>query len=481
MFAKRSFTFLVIISLLSVNFLPIFTPRAEAQFGGIVHDPIIGALVAAEKVYKLAKDKLDSVAMIAARLAIQQIVNSTVRWAQSGFDGNPAYMTDPRQYFTDMGDGIAGDFIGGPKSPLNFLCSPFQTQIRLSLRNQYLQDNQFQCTLTDVVANIDAFYNDFSQGGWDGWFAMTQNSSNNPYGAYLDAQIELDSRIASAAGLKQDQLNRSSGFLSWEECKPEYILTQQDIDNSYGEYYDNNKGRYYQAGDCYDDGSGSSKTTVTPGPIIKSGLDKVLPSGLESLITVNHIEQLIEAFATGVLNKYVFGSQGLFGKGPGLPTDRPKGGPAGGDPGSGVVGVDIDGDGLNDIIDSDGDGNIDNCLYDGEYPSCKGSKEAAANSSTIWGYIFEDTNRNGTQDSGESRPSGITVRIKSADGETELGTSQTYNGLYSFANLANGQTYKAEVIVPSGYVTTSPNDVSVTANPLVPNQPVKNFGIAPEQ
>lgn len=451
----------LVISILALNFAPIWNDRAYAQF--VVSDPpveiatgAIAAATAANTTRETGRHIADSAAMIAARLAVQLVVQSTVSWAQSGFDGNPAYVTDPEQYFTDLADGIAGDYIKNNKN-LEFLCSPFQTQVRLALREQYLQQPNFQCTLTGIVGNIEAFYEDFNQGGWDAWFAMTQNNSNNPYGAYVEAQIDLDSRIANAVGLKNQELDWNQGFLSFKKC------TGSEIPDGMG------------GTACLDANGNTAPTkTVTPGSIVKSGLDKVLPSGVESLITVNHIEQLIEAFATGLLKKYVFGPEGLFGGGSKLPITTPGSSTTG--PGSGVQGIDIDGDNINDIIFV---GDEYSCVYDGTYPNCQGSKTAAANSGVVWGYVFSDTNANGTQDSGENMLSGIGVYLKTPDGE-DAGTSSTFNGIYTFGSLANGQTYVVGVNAPSGSTVVGGNDVSVTANPLTPNQPVKNFGLTPE-
>src|SRR5690606_1977900 len=124
----------------------------------------------------------DMVARSAAQAILTQMINSTVEWANNGFDGNPAYAIDPVRYIGNIADGVAGEFIGGTE--LGFLCSPFQAQIRLSLQKQYTRGAQFQCTLSEVVGNIEDFYQDINQGGWDAWFVMTQNPQNNPYGAF---------------------------------------------------------------------------------------------------------------------------------------------------------------------------------------------------------------------------------------------------------------------------------------------------------
>jgi len=225
----------------------------------------------------------DSIAIAIAKVALEQILQATTDWVRNGFEGNPAYATDLAQFFTDIADNIAGEFIAG--SDLAFLCSPFQTRIRLALQRYYTQRRQFQCTLTDVVANIDAFYNDFSEGGWDGWFVMTQNDVNNPYGAYLQAQIELDARIAKALGIQREQLNWNSGFLSWSEC----IMK------------DNNTGKCLQRG-----------PVLTPGKVTEGVLVDVFGSGVRQLELVDEFDELASALFVQLLKQVVFGVKGLF-------------------------------------------------------------------------------------------------------------------------------------------------------------------------
>lgn len=296
-FRYRVTASLISLSIISSSILPIFSSQAQAQW--VVTDPAHTAITAAKSKWSIIKDVLDTSARIAAQIAIQRLVASTVSWAQSGFEGNPAYVVNPKQYFADIADGVAGEFIEG--SDLGFLCSPFQAQIRLALRQQYLRERQFQCTLTDVIDNIEAFYDNFDEGGWDAWFAMTQNSSNNPYGAFLDAQIELDNRVLANLNLEKEQLDWNQGFRNLSACDknhPSYI------------------GPRVVAGvNIPESCSPEAKTTQTPGSIIKSNLDKVLPAGLERLINVQQADQLIEAFAAGILRRYVFGPEGLFKRG----------------------------------------------------------------------------------------------------------------------------------------------------------------------
>jgi|GEM_PF-2156378 len=226
---------------------------------------------------------LDSITTTVAKMILQVVVSDTLIWINSGFQGNPAYATNPAQYFTKIADGVAGKFIEG--SDLAFLCSPFQANIRLALTKFYLDKPQFQCTLTGIIANIDAFYDSFGEGGWDGWFVMTQNDSNNPYGVYLEAQVELDKRLAKILGLKDKQLKWNSGFLSWSEC------------------LENNP----DTGECM-----TEDAVVTPGKVIEAQLEGVLGTGVRQLELVDEVDEIVGALFTQLLQQVVFGAKGLF-------------------------------------------------------------------------------------------------------------------------------------------------------------------------
>src|SRR3989344_7801946 len=228
----------------------------------------------------------DLIALTIAKIALEQILQATTDWVNNGFEGNPAYVTDPEQFFTNMADGIAGDFIRG--TDLGFLCSPFSIKIRIALQKFVTERRQFQCTLTGIVANISDFYKDFSKGGWDGWFSMTQNDTNNPYGSIIQAQIELEERVAAALGIQKEKLTWDSGFLGWSECLEDDPET----------------------GECV--GRGPTKT---PGKVIESQLEDVLGTGVAQLELADEFDELVSALFVQLLKQLVFGAQGLFSGG----------------------------------------------------------------------------------------------------------------------------------------------------------------------
>ncbi|MGB3922000.1 MAG: hypothetical protein WBL19_01795 [Minisyncoccia bacterium] len=300
MIRKKYITGLLVLSIFATSFLPAFAPKAKALFGAsIVLDPTVNMSIIFDTGLTLA----NMAARVLAQAILQRMIESTVQWANDGFEGNPAYVTDPDSFFTNIADSVAGEIIRG--SDLGYLCSPFQNTIRRSLQQNYVNrgswmpQNRYQCTLTNVVGNIEGFYDDFSQGGWQGWFGMTQRSSNNPYGAFLQAQADLDERIAKRLDLQREQLGWDSGFLSWRECTG---------------------GRAPGSGECL--GFGPTKT---PGSVIANQLNQVLPANMQRFINAQNLEDLVAAFVSGALNRYVFSSSdGLFSSAPPPPRVPPS-------------------------------------------------------------------------------------------------------------------------------------------------------------
>lgn len=325
---KKAAAFGLILSIVaSILYVPLSAKRAYALFG--VGD--FGFDI--EDVVKFA---LDSIAVPIAQQMVDDMVKSTIDWANTGFEGGPAYVTDPEGFYAESADQAAGQFIEG--ADLGFLCSPFQRDIRISLQHEYYgprEKNKFQCTFSEALGNIDEFFDgNFERGGgWEAWFAVTQDPVNNPYGGFLKAQIELDSVIAKKTGLEREQLAINQGFKSLKGCMA--TNPSEDVIRAYesGDYknpakqnnltpaladaylkadmiarkklaYDRSK----PAGACIKDGP-----IKTAGATIKSQLDNVLPSGLERLINADQMSDLVGAFASGLLQRYVFGDRGLFG------------------------------------------------------------------------------------------------------------------------------------------------------------------------
>src|SRR3989344_3667343 len=146
---------------------------------------------------QIRENFLNCIARTIARSVIQQVTASVVDWINSGFDGKPAFVQDYKQFFTNVADRAAGEFIQG--SDLAFLCSPFKLQVRIAIAQSYARRStgaSQACTLSDAVGNIENFMNgNFSEGGWPGLISFTTVPTNNPFGGYAYGQLLLNDKI----------------------------------------------------------------------------------------------------------------------------------------------------------------------------------------------------------------------------------------------------------------------------------------------
>ena len=207
-----------------------------------------------------------------AQIAIKQITSQTISWINSGFNGEPAFVQDFGKFFTDVADEAAGKFIQG--SDLSFLCSPFQLQVRIAIAQSYARRSSGAtqaCTLSDAVGNIENFMDgNFKEGGWPGLIAFTTVPSNNPFGAYAGAQVQLGNRILYDT-INAERRVSDGGFLAQEEC---------DINPTTG--FETCK-------------------IVTPGSTIEASLEAALNSDLRDLELADSIDDIIRALLNNLI------------------------------------------------------------------------------------------------------------------------------------------------------------------------------------
>lgn len=249
-------------------------------------------------VNNLKEGALDKIAWTLAKLAIQQITRSTVNWINSGFNGNPAFIGDPKSYFSDLADQVAGQFIQG--SELGFICSPFQLQIRRALLLSQSYQSQVSCTLSDAINNVQNFQiftginnvaspSNINIGGWEDWYDTAARPQGNIYGSYQQAQSLLSAEINTAQGNFGLELDWGNGFLSWRDCSGVPAARRaNDLDNS-------------------------ACPIVTPGSVIVDQLNHTLGAGVDTLVTADELNEVISALFTQLLNQVFSSAGGLLG------------------------------------------------------------------------------------------------------------------------------------------------------------------------
>lgn len=303
---------MIVFSIFSGMVAPIFPQKAEAQW--LVFDQAnfienqrgnwINTLTSANTLFggPVKEGGMDAVAWILANLVIERIAASTVTWINSGFKGSPAFITDPGAYFKDLGDKIAGEAI--MSGDFRFLCGNLNAKVRIALARGYIGERNFSCKLSTVEGNLENFMNDFNRGGWDKFFILSQDQTQNPLGIYIQAEGDLARRIADQVGLKNQELAWGKGFLSFKKCASwSGAPTATDDPNLYDENGIPTAGSPQRQ--C------NREEIVTPGDVISTQLNDVLGIGNDKLAVADEINEIVSA----LLNQLVSQVVGGIGKG----------------------------------------------------------------------------------------------------------------------------------------------------------------------
>jgi len=254
---------------------------------------------------------LDKLAYVAAKQVLHQMTVSVVNWINSGFKGQPSFLTNPEGFFLDAADQVTGAFIAA-NGPLKNLCSPWSVDIRLNLAidqlNSGISSARYTCTLDTLIKNakyagvtggvsINGFLKgDFRQGGWPAFISLTTEDQNNPNGSYLRAYSDNLYAIGQRKASISADLQLGNGFLSWEDCTdlPDDAYNVGDTIGS------GNGSSIVRAGP---DGTPQQCTTKTPGSVIANSLHDQLASPVVELELANDINSVINALVSQLVTQ----------------------------------------------------------------------------------------------------------------------------------------------------------------------------------
>ncbi len=257
---------------------------------------------------------LNGLAWAVEKTAIQSITKSLVNWINSGYQGSPAFVTNLDQNLQDLGDGVANNFFDALQSNTGAnVRSPFQDQVTQRLRSTYYGSTAKSApnagyNLNKYSNNPRAFLNgDFSQGGFDAWFAVVTNDQNNPIDAFHSQQNALANSVANVRTNQLHELDWGRGFISWRgDCiAPKATSAQTNADILSGQA---SPTALSSANNC------SSYEIKTPGSVVENALGITVTSPLRQLELANSINEVVGAVASQLVNQ-VLGGTGLSGLG----------------------------------------------------------------------------------------------------------------------------------------------------------------------
>ncbi|MEK9186348.1 MAG: hypothetical protein AAB885_02045 [Patescibacteria group bacterium] len=225
---------------------------------------------------KSVKEPIEKVLLnILKRTLLNQIVNQITSYIEG--NGDPKFITDWRGFLSQAADNAAGEFINS--TALGFVCSPFNLQLRIALSPVKKFDDQVSCSLTQIVGNVEAFYNDFRTGGWIG-YAESWAPQNNFIGVLLMSSIELEKQKAAAVSAAQSEGIAGGGFLSIKKC----------------------------------DENGKNCQTTTPGRVVGDLVGEAVGSDIAMIVNATELSDYVGAIADAFVNRLVReGVNGLRG------------------------------------------------------------------------------------------------------------------------------------------------------------------------
>ncbi len=303
---KRFFKIVSIISLASILLMSFFpggnlkevfeTKKAEAVLGvGDTVFDIGNFAINLESLLEYIVNTLKEVAVAELKKQIlDQLVNQVIQWIQGG--GKPKFVTDFDGFLKEAGNNAVGQF--AENFGLEFLCSPFNLQLRFALFPvaRFGGSGKYSCTLDTIVANIEDFKNDFREGGWIA-FDQSYEPQNNFFGVLITANMEKNSKIAEATSKAVNEVNQASGFLSGKDCEEDPSSNAKDEDN------DGKKGDIL-----------STCKITTPGKQIGDITSKMLGSDFDYIVNANGVGEYVAAIADAAINSLIIsGAEGLLG------------------------------------------------------------------------------------------------------------------------------------------------------------------------
>lgn len=262
-----------------------------------------------------------SVKILVVKGFLKRLTESIVTWIDSGFKGNPAFITNTKQFLLNTADKTVGDFLMQDAS-LNFLCDPFKLQIKLALGLQYRPfKEQIECSFTSAVGNVTDAMNSFTNGdfigggGWDSWLQMTTVPQNNQMGAMMIAQSELDARISGNKEIQLAEADWGGGFMSWKDC-PETQGYTAATESAMSAEADRTRFSEVTGQERGEDNC----VIKTPGGVIASKINWVDSSNIRQLELANDFNAIINALA----NQVILQGMGALKNGGLLGNKKPK-------------------------------------------------------------------------------------------------------------------------------------------------------------
>ncbi len=253
---------------------------------------------------------LDGLAFAVINALIAVLAQDIISWINSGFKGNPAFITDPAQFFLDVGDQATGEFLSG--SDFALLCAPFVIQVKIALSSYRTRSGRYRCTASRIIQNSRNFLNNVSSvDTWNSWLQISGNPVNNPYGAFMIANDEISVRIANKSLIQGKMLDWAKGFFSVSD--PACVARSGRDESAPSPTPSGNNGRDEDTPTTNPIVVGADCPKVTPGAAIQNQLNSALDLPKDRLVVAKAFNEILGALLIALAKKALTGAGGLLG------------------------------------------------------------------------------------------------------------------------------------------------------------------------
>lgn len=278
---------------------------------------------------------LKSIGRMVIKLVLQKMTLATVAWIQNGFDGNPAFIQNPGNFFRDIAkeeilkfgvelnmgadctlsiSGVGTDvttsgFVGDSDCISPFAFAFMERQANAF--NQKFADNA-RYSLNELIQQTTpefsayTFQADFASGGWDAWTYMTSVPANNPLGFQLLASNELQKRLEGTfkapAEEAREALTQAGGFLGDNRCvEPEGRSRAEHnaaLERGEPELDANGKPTGFAVGQC------KAWEYVTPGRVAAEAVTKLVNYPDNNLLSADDLNGAVAALTDALILRF---------------------------------------------------------------------------------------------------------------------------------------------------------------------------------
>ena len=236
---------------------------------------------------------LDSIAYTLGKQALAQVTNKTLNWINTGLGGNPLYVTSMNSFLGSIRDEQIRSYIGIADN----INRGNGDAVGPAVTNKIIEMLTGRSTpiptgpATPAQQKYDSFTKDFTSGGWDAWYRMTQ-LGENPIAGVLETSQQLGKNIDQQQDNAKQEALQGSGFLPFKKCKAYAPAPGPDDDLDFSLNPDGSQR-------CLE------WETVTPGSTLSSQAQTITNTNTRQLEAADELNEVMEAFFDNMLNKLI--------------------------------------------------------------------------------------------------------------------------------------------------------------------------------